>query len=104
MFMQKKIWLFILFAMLLIVAACTVDSDVDEAAEGESSGDASGNDLVIGMINEAVSLDPHVSIDIRSAQLRTQIFDTLVEQDVDMEFGEVLATSFERNEGHLTIQ
>ncbi len=104
MFMQKKIWLFMLFAMLLIVAACTDDSDVDEAAEGESSGDASGNDLVIGMINEAVSLDPHVSNDIPSAQLRTQIFDTLVEQDVDMEFGEGLATSFEQDEDQWTMQ
>lgn len=104
MFMQKKIWLFMLFAMLLIVAACTDDSDVDEAAEGESSGDASGNDLVIGMINEAVSLDPHVSNDIPSAQLRTQIFDTLVEQDVDMEFGEGLATSFEQDEDQWTLQ
>ncbi|HJG33554.1 MAG TPA: ABC transporter substrate-binding protein, partial [Jeotgalicoccus aerolatus] len=102
--MQKKIWLFMLFAMLLIVAACTDDSDVDEAAEGESSGDASGNDLVIGMINEAVSLDPHVSNDIPSAQLRTQIFDTLVEQDVDMEFGEGLATSFEQDEDQWTLQ
>src|SRR5690625_1465802 len=104
MFMQKKIWLFMLFAMLMIVAACTDDSDVDEAAEGESSGDASGNDLVIGMINEAVSLDPHVSNDIPSAQLRTQIFDTLVEQDVDMEFGEGLATSFEQDEDQWTLQ
>lgn len=103
MFMQKKLWLFMLFTMILLLVACTDDSDVDEAASGESSGDG-GNDLVIGMINEAVSLDPHVSNDIPSAQLRTQIFDTLVQQNVDMEFEEGLASSFEQDGNEWTLE
>lgn len=102
--MQKKLWLLMLFTMLLVLAACTDDSDVDEAAEGDSETAAGGGDLVIGMINEAVSLDPHVSNDIPSAQLRTQIFDTLVEQNVDMEFEEGLATSFEQDDDQWTLQ
>ena len=102
--MQKKLWVLMLFTMVLVLAACTDDSDVDEAAEGDSAADSGGRDLVIGMINEAVSLDPHVSNDIPSAQLRTQIFDTLVEQNVDMEFGEGLATSFEQDGDKWTLQ
>ena len=102
--MQKKLWFLMLFTMLLVLAACTDDSDVDEAAEGDSETAAGGGDLVIGMINEAVSLDPHVSNDIPSAQLRTQIFDTLVEQNVDMELGEGLATSFEQDGDKWTLQ
>lgn len=102
--MQKKLWSLMLFTMILVLAACTDDSDVDEAAEGDSETAAGGGDLVIGMINEAVSLDPHVSNDIPSAQLRTQIFDTLVEQNVDMEFGEGLATSFEQDDDQWTLQ
>ncbi|CAD2071491.1 glutathione ABC transporter substrate-binding protein [Jeotgalicoccus coquinae] len=101
--MQKKLWVLMLFTMVLVLAACTDDSDVDEAAEGDSAADSGGRDLVIGMINEAVSLDPHVSNDIPSAQLRTQIFDTLVEQNVDMEFGEGLATSFEQDGDKWTL-
>lgn len=102
--MQKKLWSLMIFTMILVLAACTDDSDVDEAAEGDSETAAGGGDLVIGMINEAVSLDPHVSNDIPSAQLRTQIFDTLVEQNVDMELGEGLATSFEQDGDKWTLQ
>ena len=93
-----------LFTMLLVLAACTDDSDVDEAAEGDTEAESGGGDLVIGMISEAVSLDPHVSNDIPSAQLRTQLYDTLVEQNVDMEFGEGLATSFEQDGDKWTLQ
>lgn len=89
--------------MILLLAACTNDSDVDESVDGDVEAD-SGEDLVIGMINEAVSLDPHVSNDIPSAQLRTQIYDTLIEQNVDMEFGEGLATSFEQDGEKWTLQ
>lgn len=95
--MQKKLWLLMLFTMLLVLAACTDDSDVDEAAEGDTEAESGGGDLVIGMISEAVSLDPHVSNDIPSAQLRTQIYDTLIEQTVDLELTEGLATSFEQD-------
>lgn len=102
--MQKKLWLLMLFTMLLVLAACTDDSDVDEAEEEDTSAESGGGDLVIGMINEAVSLDPHVSNDIPSAQLRTQLYDTLVEQNVDMEFGEGLATSFEQDGDKWTLQ
>lgn len=101
--MQKKLWLLMLFTMLLVLAACTDDSDVDEAAEGDTEAESGGGDLVIGMISEAVSLDPHVSNDIPSAQLRTQIYDTLIEQTVDLELTEGLATSFEQDGDKWTL-
>lgn len=101
--MQKRLWFLMFLSMILVLAACTNDSDIDESVEGEAEAD-SGGDLVIGMINEAVSLDPHVSNDIPSAQLRTQIYDTLIEQNVDMEFGEGLATSFEQDGNKWTLQ
>lgn len=102
--MQKKLWLLMLFTMLLVLAACTDDSDVDEETEGEdASVEGQDRDLVIGMISEAVSMDPHVSNDIPSAQLRTQIYDTLIDQTVDLELTEGLATSFEQDEEKWTL-
>ncbi|MFC3900139.1 ABC transporter substrate-binding protein [Aliicoccus persicus] len=55
-----------------------------------------GVDLDIGLLNEPVSMDPHTANDIPSAQIRTQLYDTLVKQDFDMEIGEGLATDWEQ--------
>ncbi len=55
-----------------------------------------GIDIDIGLINEPVSMDPHTANDIPSAQIRTQLYDTLVKQDFDLEVVEGLATDWEQ--------
>lgn len=98
--MNKKFWFIpLMLIMMFVIAACTDDSDVDEEAEadnGEAEDGGQGGDLTIGMTNEPVTMDPHTSNDIPSAQLRTQIYDTLVAQDLEMEIGEGLATEWEQ--------
>ncbi len=97
--MVKKFWLVsLMLVFMFVLAACTDDGNVDEQAEGDNASEEGrqGGDLTIGMTNEPVTMDPHTSNDIPSAQLRTQIFDTLVAQDLDMEIGEGLATEWEQ--------
>lgn len=97
--MDKKFWLVsLMLVFMFVLAACTDDGNVDEQAEGDNASEegGQGGDLSIGMTNEPVTMDPHTSNDIPSAQLRTQIFDTLVAQDLDMEIGEGLATEWEQ--------
>lgn len=98
--MFKRFWLIIMLAIVFVLAACTSDDDVDENVEGDNGESANGgsNDLVIGMINEAVSMDPNESNDIPSAQLRTQLYDTLVTQNFDMEIEDGLAENYEQIE------
>ncbi|CAM4281065.1 ABC transporter substrate-binding protein [Lacicoccus alkaliphilus] len=98
--MKKKFWLVpFMLIMMLVMAACNGDDDLGEeeveADDVEEEG-GQGGDLTIGLINEPVTMDPHGSNDIPSAQLRTQLFDTLVSQDTEMEIGEGLATAWEQ--------
>jgi peptide/nickel transport system substrate-binding protein len=98
--MKKKFWLVpFMLIMMLVMAACNGDDDMGEeeaeADDVEEEG-GQGGDLTIGLINEPVTMDPHGSNDIPSAQLRTQLFDTLVSQDIEMEIGEGLATEWEQ--------
>ncbi|GAB3070337.1 glutathione ABC transporter substrate-binding protein [Salinicoccus sesuvii] len=97
----------LIFTMLL--AACTNDSDVDDAVEESSSGgEASDNaegeeqgasgDLTIAMMDDAVTLDPHGSNDSASAQVRRNIYETLVHQGVDMVLEPGLAEDWEATE------
>lgn len=81
---MKRKW-FVSYIMLLVVfilSACTSDSNVDEVTEED--GDA-GNDLVIAVSSDIVSLDPHGSNDSVSAQVRENIYEKLVAQDIDGE-------------------
>lgn len=98
--MNKKFWFIpLMLIMMLVIAACNDDSDVDEEVEvddGQAEDGGQGGDLTIGLINEPVTMDPHGSNDIPSAQLRTQLYDTLVSQDLNMEVGEGLATGWEQ--------
>jgi len=97
--MDKKFWLVpLMLVFMFVLAACTDDVNVDEQAEGDSTSEdgGQGGDLTIGMSNEPVTMDPHTSNDIPSAQLRTQIYDTLVAQNLDMEIGEGLAKDWEQ--------
>ncbi|CAM4205826.1 ABC transporter substrate-binding protein [Lacicoccus alkaliphilus] len=93
----------LMLALLFVLAACTDDADVEDDAQEDGAGEAEAQeeDIVIGMMREPVAVDPHGSNDIPSAQVRTQIFDTLIHQNAEMELEPGLAESWEQEEDDL---
>ena len=107
--MNRKFFVFFFVLVLtLALAACTDDSDVDgsgdESAGGEegtdenAAGGGGSGDLNIAMMDDVVTLDPHGSNDSASAQVRRNIYETLVFQETDMELAPGLAEEWEATE------
>ncbi|KKK35358.1 ABC transporter substrate-binding protein [Salinicoccus sediminis] len=107
--MNRKFFVFFFVLVLtLVLAACTDDSDVDgsgdESAGGEegtdenAAGGVGSGDLNIAMMDDVVTLDPHGSNDSASAQVRRNIYETLVFQETDMELAPGLAEEWEATE------
>ena len=107
--MNRKFFVFFFVLVLtLALAACTDDSDVDgsgdENAGGEegtdenAAGGGGSGDLNIAMMDDVVTLDPHGSNDSASAQVRRNIYETLVFQETDMELAPGLAEEWEATE------
>lgn len=63
----------------------------DEVTENEKTGD-----ITVGMLSDVVSLDLHGSNDAHSSQVRANIYENLLNQDVNMELQPGLATEFEQ--------
>ncbi|GAA0466802.1 glutathione ABC transporter substrate-binding protein [Alkalibacillus silvisoli] len=115
---NKTLWLLaVLLVFSLFLAACAgdgtgdddtgTDEDPDageEAGDGEGDADedldadvdADGDHIVLAVSSDAVSLDPHGDNDVPSSNVRSNIFETLVKQDDDMEIVEGLATDWEQ--------
>ncbi|WP_156291308.1 glutathione ABC transporter substrate-binding protein [Oceanobacillus salinisoli] len=98
----NKKWLLMVLAFVLSVflAACASEPEEDSssASGGETpseSGDQ-GGDLIIATDSDAVSLDPHMTNDTPSANVRINIYDNLVTQDENMELQPSLAESWEQ--------
>lgn len=94
---MKNFWRLMLLSMLvLVLAACTDDSEVEPegGAEGESS--SSGGDMVLAFPSDAVSMDPHGSNDVPSEQVRDTIYEGLVTQNENFEIEPVLASEWEQ--------
>lgn len=105
---SKKLLLLCFVALTaLVLAACasepdesgTTDdtgsgdtADSGEGTEGEGSG---GGDLVIANTSDVVSLDPAGSNDVPSSDVQSNIYETLVKQNMDMELEPELATEWE---------
>lgn len=66
------------------------------ASNNVQAQDDEGLDINIGLMIDPVSMDPHTANDIPSAQIRTQLYDTLVKQDFELEIVEGLATEWEQ--------
>ncbi len=82
-------WLVIvLFLVPLLFVGCAVADDVPEE-------EATGGDLVIAALSDAVSLDPHGSNDVPSAKICYNIYESLVYFDRDSELQPLLATHWE---------
>lgn len=87
---------FMLAFGVLFLAACTDDSNVDSDTEGGAdSGEGGTGDVRIAMQEDVVSLDPHGSNDSASAQVRMNIYESLVSIDANMEQVPGLAEEWE---------
>ncbi|NIK11933.1 glutathione ABC transporter substrate-binding protein [Alkalibacillus almallahensis] len=115
---NKTLWLVAAMLVLsLFLAACagggsddeggsgdegsSEDSSSDEGSSDEGSSDeeasgSGGNDLEVAMGADIVSLDPHGNNDVPSSNVRSNIYETLVTQNDDMEVQEGLATDWEQ--------
>lgn len=98
--MAKKGFTYVLFlTLMLVLAACSSDENVDEAAGGEENAeDGSGGTINIGMSEDMVTVDPHGSNDSASAQIRRNIYESLIFQDENLELTPGLATEWEATE------
>lgn len=89
----------LLILFIVILSACTDDSDVEEGAEGpaaDGNESESGGDLVLSTGNDVVSMDPHSSNDLYSDQVRNTVYEGLVTQDENLEIQPLLAESWEQ--------
>ncbi len=89
----------LLILFIVILSACTDDSDVEEGAEGpaaDGNESESGGDLVLSTGNDVVSMDPHSSNDLYSDQVRNTVYEGLVTQDENFEIQPLLAESWEQ--------
>lgn len=89
--------------LTFVLAACASEPD-DNAApstDGEDTGEevaegSEGGDLVIATLSDAVALDPHGSNDVPSGNVSTNIYETLVYYDKNMELQAGLAEDWEQ--------
>ncbi|WP_166626228.1 glutathione ABC transporter substrate-binding protein [Jeotgalicoccus sp. S0W5] len=88
---------YIIFAMtLLMLAACTDDSEVMESENAAS--DSSGGDLVASYASDASSLDPAGQNDLPSDQRRNVIYEGLFYLDEDLNPQPRLVTDYEQTD------
>lgn len=94
---HKNFLAFFVIAFLTIMAACSSDENVEEEAAGDDAAESENTgDLTIGTMADVVSLDLHGSNDSASSQVRTNIYERLLDQDVNMELQPGLATEYEQ--------
>lgn len=70
--------------------------DEDKKEEPAPSGDAGEGTIIVAQGADPKSLDPHATNDQPSSRVNKQIYDTLVEQDTNMELQPGLAESWEQ--------
>lgn len=102
---KKSLWAFLMVLMLaMVLAACaggggddtteeTGGSEDGAATEGDA---AQGGDLVLAVLSDASSLDPHGSNDVPSSVVQENIYETLVNRDENNEIVPGLAESWEQ--------
>ncbi|MBB5173137.1 glutathione ABC transporter substrate-binding protein [Texcoconibacillus texcoconensis] len=91
-------------ALSLALAACSseptdegaVDEDTGDAGEGEGEGEVvETDDLIISNLSDIEAMDPHGVNDTPSSNVQTNIFESLVSQNEDMELQPLLAEDWE---------
>src|SRR5690625_3213887 len=103
---MKKLHI-LLFGILLLLAACADDSDVEESAEEGTAAEETVNEeegveetadeeINFSLRSMPSSLDPHAANDGFSLYVMTNIYETLVEMNQDLELEPGLAESYEQ--------
>lgn len=78
-------------------AATDADGEAVETTDGaDGEATAGAEEIIVGQGADPVTLDPHGQNDQSSSRVRVQIFDTLLEQDKELEFQPALAESWEQ--------
>ncbi len=93
----------LLLALLLVLsaflAACAGGGSADEGTKEDGTApaaDGEGGDLVLAVLSDASSLDPHGSNDVPSNNIHANIYDTLVRLTPDSEIEPSLAKEWEQ--------
>ncbi|SDK95638.1 glutathione ABC transporter substrate-binding protein [Lacicoccus qingdaonensis] len=97
----------LLFSLVLILGACTNDSEMEEDAEASEENGGEGRSITLSLPSDAVSVDPHGSNDSPSERVREHIFEGLVKQDENFDIVPSLATEWEQIDDltwHFTLQ
>lgn len=92
---NKKLLSIFMLAVLLVIAGCSNDQNEEVESEEAKDSEKTG-DITVGMLSDVVSLDLHGSNDSHSSQVRSNIYERLLNQDVNMELQPGLATEFEQ--------
>ncbi|MGN7313508.1 glutathione ABC transporter substrate-binding protein [Alkalicoccobacillus gibsonii] len=100
---KKRTFFSLLLALSVFMAACASEptgnegeSTGDGEGTSENEGSEGGGDLIISLASDAVSLDLHKSNDTYSSNVASNIYETLVYHDKDLNLKEGLAESFEQ--------
>lgn len=92
---SKKLISIFMLSVLFVISGCSNDDNAgledEAAADSEKTGD-----ITVGMLSDVVSLDLHGSNDSHSSQVRSNIYERLLNQDVNMELQPGLAEEFEQ--------
>src|SRR5699024_927415 len=92
-----KKWYFLILSLIFVLAACTDDSGVDQAAESDGSAEKpAGKNINFSLLAMPSSLDPHAANDGYSLYVMTNIYETLVKMNQDLELEPGLAESYEQ--------
>ncbi|HSI66756.1 MAG TPA: glutathione ABC transporter substrate-binding protein [Planococcus sp. (in: firmicutes)] len=96
---KKSLWSFLLVLVLaMVLAACAGgDDDSSDTETDDQSGDSAegGGDLIIAVLSDASTLDPHGANDVPSSVVQENIFETLLQTDENNEIIPGLAHTWE---------
>lgn len=93
--MKKSVIISILLFIGFVLTAC---SDNGSSNEESSNSEGENKQLNVSLAAEPVSLDPHAANDGNSLYVMNAMYDTLVEQNTDLEIQPALAESLEQIE------
>lgn len=96
---MKRYTYLLLFLSLIILSACTSDSEVEVTDEaGNTESESSGGDLVASYATDVSSLDPAGQNDLPSDQRRNVLYEGLLYLNDDLEPEPRLATDYEQTD------
>lgn len=95
--MKSLYHLILILSSAMVLAACTDDTGVEEAAESDGNAEElAGGDMTVAVPSDVVSLDPHGSNDDPSEQLRDVVYEGLLTQGENLEITAALAEEWEQ--------